>query len=56
MQYEFDKEKLAVLEKKGPEVYYVNKDNGLEEVELYRSAPGSDLLSTSRCRGKLSAR
>ena len=33
MQYDFDKEKLAVLETKGPQVYFVNKDNGVEEVE-----------------------
>ena len=33
VQYDYEKDSLAVLHRKGPEVYYVNKDNGLEEVQ-----------------------
>ena len=31
--YDFDKQRLAVLKKQGPEVYYKDKENSLQEVE-----------------------
>ena len=33
VQYDMEKEALARLIRKGPEVYYINEDNALEEVE-----------------------